>query len=301
MKTRARFIILALLLCGMMNAQELNCNVSINSDYIEGSNKSVFNTLQQAITEYINNTRWTGMTFAENEKIECSMAIVVKKYEDNLMTAEMQLQARRPVYGTSYTTPLLNLKDNYFNFVYQEYDRLDYQENIFTTNLTAMLAYYCYLIIGIDMDSYSRLGGTPYFQTCENIVNAAITASMQDSELTGWYKTTAAGNNRNRYAIANNLMDESYRKFREYFYEYHRLSLDEMTQNVANARARIVSGMEVLRESRKSRPGGYLVGIFLDSKADELVNLLKKATADEKKKAYEILNDVDPTRQQIYD
>ena len=294
-------IILFICLGGMMSAQELNCNVSINSESVQGSNKAIFNTLQQAITEFVNNTKWTGMSFAENERIECSMAIIVKKYEDNIMTAELQIQSRRPVFGTSYTTPTLNFKDNYFNFAYQEFDRLDYQENIFTSNLTAMLAYYCYLIIGLDMDSFSRLGGTTFFQNCENIVNVCQTASLTDAELTGWSGMITGKSNRNRYALANNLLDESYRKYREFFYEYHRLDLDEMTQNVANARARIADGLNTLREARKAKPNGHMVSLFLDCKADELVNIFKKGTSDEKKKTYELLMEIDPTRNTIYD
>ena len=145
-------------------AQELKCTVTINSDQVQGTNKEVFNTLKQSIEEYVNTLCWTNMTFQEKERIECNMLLVVKSVQDNVFTCEFTCQSRRPVYGTSYTTPLLNIKDNYFIFSYQEYDRLDYQQNTFTTNLTALLAYYCYLIIGHDMDSFSKLGGTPYFQ-----------------------------------------------------------------------------------------------------------------------------------------
>ena len=293
--------ILILLLPLSLAAQELNCTVTINSDKIEGSNKSVFTTLQQAITEYVNTIRWTGMTFAENERIECSMMIIINSVADNVYNAELQVQARRPVFGTTYTTPLLNIKDNNFNFQYQEFDRLEYQENIFYTNLTAMLAYYCYLIIGEDMDSFSRLGGTPFFTQCENIINACQTATMSDAENEGWSAIARGTSNRNRYAIANNLLDESYRKYREFYYEYHRLSLDEMTQNVANSRARIAEGITALREARKARPNGHLVSTFLDAKSDELVNIFKKGTADEKKKVYEVLVEIDPTRSSLYD
>ena len=289
------------LFAASLSAQELNCNVQINSDMIEGSNKSVFNTLQQAVSDYVNNTRWTNLTFAENERIECNMTMIVSSVADNIFTAEMQIQARRPVYGTSYTTPLLNIKDNNFNFEYQEYDRLEYQQNVFTTNLTAMLAYYCYLIIGEDMDSFSRLGGTPFFTQCENIVNVCQTSSMSDAEIEGWTAMATRKSNRNRYALTNNLLDESYKKYREFYYEYHRLALDEMTQNVANARARIAAGMPVIREARRAKPHGHLISTFLDTKADELVNIFKKGTADEKKKVYEILMDIDPTRQSLYD
>ena len=195
-------------ICGAY-AQELNCTVTVNSDQVPGSNKSVFNTLQSSIEEYINQNRWTNMTFATREKIDCSMMIIVKAVADNLYTCEMQLQSRRPVYNTSYTTPLINFKDNNFNFTYQEFERIEYQQNQFTTNLTAMLAYYCYLVIGYDMDSYSRLGGTPYFQTCEDIVSACQSASMESLEQKGWQ---AFDSNRNRYALINNLMDEAFRK-----------------------------------------------------------------------------------------
>ncbi len=298
---RKTLVILLSLLVASLSAQELKCNVLINSEMIEGSNKSVFNTLQQAVSEYVNNTRWTNLTYAENERIECNMTMIVHSVADNVFTTEMQIQARRPVFGTSYTTPLLNIKDDNFNFEYQEYDRLEYQQNVFTTNLTAMLAYYCYLIIGFDMDSFSRLGGTPFFTQCENIVNACQTATMSDSEIEGWSAVKTRTSNRNRYAITNNLLDESYRKYREFFYEYHRLDLDEMIQNVPNARARIADGIPVLREARRAKPNGHLITLFLDAKADELVNIFKQGTSDEKKKVYDILMDIDPTRQTLYD
>lgn len=301
MKRLAVLLTIIICLYGGVYAQELQCNVTINSDKIEGSNKSVFNTLQQSITEYMNTIRWTGMTVAANERIECSMMIIVNSVADNVFDCEMQIQARRPVYGTAYSTPLLNIKDNYFNFTYQEFDRLEYQDHVFTTNLTAMLAYYCYLIIGMDMDSFSRLGGTPYFTQCENIVNAAMTATMSDSEMRGWYKSSASGSNKNRYELINNLLDESFKKYREFYYEYHRLCLDEMTQNVANARARIASGLEVLKETKRARPRGYLVDTFLDAKTDELVNLFRRSPETEKKKMYDLLMDLDPTRSNTYD
>ena len=290
----------ALLLCSctVVVAQELNCNVIINSDKIEGSNKSVFNTLQQSISEYVNTLRWTNMTFTEQERIECNMMIIVNSVADNQFMAELQVQSRRPVYGSSYNSTLINFKDNNFNFTYQEYDRLEYQQNVFTTNLTAMLAYYCYLIIGYDMDSYSRLGGTPYFQQCENIVNAAQTASIEDNEMIGW---KAFDSNRNRYALINNLMDEAFKPYREFVYTYHRLALDEMTQNVANARARIAEELPVLRTVNRARPATYAVNTFLDAKADELVDIFSKGTPEEKKKVYEILMDIDPTRGNTYD
>lgn len=288
-----------LLAVSVVNAQELNCNVQVNSDKIEGTNKQVFQTLQKSISEYVNSIRWTGMTFAQTEKIECNMTIILNKVTtDNEYTAEIQVQSRRPVYGSTYTTPILNFRDKYFNFTYQEYDPLEYQENVFTTNLTAMLAYYCYLIIGLDMDSYQRLGGTPYFQQCENIITAAQTSSLNNSEMEGW---RAFGNNKNRYVVISNLMDEAFRQYREFFYEYHRLGLDEMTKNVDNSRARMAQGFPILKSAIKARPNSFLIPVFLDTKADELVSIFQKGTSEEKKTAYSTLMDIDPTRQNIYD
>ena len=293
-------VILGLLFCALLplSAQEINCTVTINSDQIEGSNKQVYATLKTGIEEYINQNRWTNMTYAEHEKIECSILIVVKSVTDNMYTCEMTLQSRRPVYGSTYTTPLLNIMDKSFNFTYQEFDRLDYQQNQFTTNLTAMLAYYCYLIIGHDQDSFQRLGGTPFFQACEEIANVCQSASMDNSELKGWL---AFDSNRNRYALINNLLDEAFKKYRNYYYEYHRLGLDEMSGNVTNGRARIAEGLPVLKEVYRARPATYVVNTFLDAKCEELVDIFKKGTDKEKKSAYEILTDIDPTRVSTYD
>ena len=295
-----RYIVLGLCSLWLVSAgaQGLDCTVTINSDQIEGSNKQVYETLKQGIEEYMNQNRWTNMTFAETEKIECSMLIVVKQVLDNSYSCEMTLQSRRPVYGTTYTTPLLNFKDNAFNFTYQEFDRIEWQQNQFTTNLTAMLAYYSYLIIGHDMDSYQRLGGTPCFRMCEEIVNACQSASMEGSEQKGWL---AFDSNRNRYAMINNLQDEAFKKYRNFYYEYHRLGLDEMSGNVTNGRARIAEGLPVLKEAYRARPATYVINTFLDAKADELVDIFHKGTDKEKKEVYDLLIDIDPTRQNTYD
>ena len=298
---RITFILICLLTLAVRitSAQELRCTVTINSDQVEGSSKEMFDILKTSIESYMNDNRWTNMTFAEHEKIECSMLIVVKSVDVNhLFDCEMTLQSRRPVYGTTYTTTLLNFKDNAFNFTYQDYDRIEYQQNQFTTNLTAMLAYYCYLIIGHDMDSYQRLGGTPAFQQCEEIANVCQTASMDGSEQKGWL---AFESNRNRYALINNLLDEAFKAYRNFYYEYHRLGLDEMTSNVTNGRARIAEGMPVLKEAYRSRPATYVINTFLDAKCDELVDIFSKGTDKEKKSVHTILNDIDPTRQEKYD
>lgn len=296
---KRRLILIALFVCSIgLKAQELNCTVTINSEQVQGSNKEMFNTLKQSIEELVNTSRWTNMTFQEKERIECSMLLVVKSVQDGIVNCEFTCQSRRPVFGTSYYTPTMNFKDNNFVFSYQEYDRLDYQQSMFTTNLTALLAYYCYLIIGHDMDSFAKLGGTPYFQVCENIVTAAQSASLDNTEAAGW---KAFESNRNRYALINNLMDEAFKKYRIYYYDYHRHGLDEMVNNVANGRARIAKDIKVLKEAYNARPATYVINTFLDAKSDELVNIFKKGTSEEKKMVYELLMDIDPTRQSTYD
>jgi hypothetical protein len=226
------------------------------------------------------------------------MLLIVKSVQGNMFNCEFTCQSRRPVWGTSYSTPLLNIKDNHFIFTYQEYDRLDYQQSTFTTNLTALLAYYCYLIIGHDMDSFSKLGGTPCFQACESIVNAAQSASLETTEAAGW---KAFDSNRNRYALISNIMDEAFKKYRLFYYEYHRHGLDEMVNNVANGRARIAKEMTVLKEAYNARPGTYIINTFLDAKSDELVNIFEQGTSEEKKQVYDLLMAIDPTRQTQYE
>ena len=295
-----RLLIYSLLLLATgVSAQELKCTVTVNSDKVQGTNKQMFTTLQQSITEFINTQRWTDMTFAERERIECSMLIIVNSVTtEGLFKCEMQVQSKRPVYNTSYQTPLINYKDNDFYFQYQEFDRIEFMPTQFTTNLAALLAYYCYLIIGTDMDSYSRLGGTPYYQMCENIVTLAQGASLEQGEQDGW---KAMSSKKTRYALINNLMDEAFHPYREFIYTYHRLGLDEMAQNTANARARIAENISVLQEANRARPGAYVVYTFTDAKNDEIAQLFQKGTSDEKKKVYDVMMAIDPTRQAVYD
>lgn len=283
------------------HSQELNCNIQINSDKIQGSNKEVFSTLQQSLSDFVNNTRWTTLTFAPQEKIECNMTIIIASAgSENDYTAELLVQSRRPVYNSSYSTPVLNHRDQNFNFTYQEFDRLEFNNNTFTNNLTALIGYYCYLIIGMDMDTYSKFGGTPCFQTCESIVTSAQTQSLSDAEMSGWTSHSLSASNRNRYSLVNNLMDEAFKPFRSMVYTYHRLGLDEMTENTTNARARIAEELPVLKDANKARTNAYIVSTFLDAKSDEITNIFKKGTAEEKKKIYELMMDIDPTRQNIY-
>lgn len=293
MRVELRIFLFLILAVGSVQAQELNCTFTINSDQVQGSNKSVFNTLQKSVTEFINNRRWTEQSYELDEKIECTMTMIVKQVENDVFTAELQVQSRRPVYNASYTTTLLNFRDNDIVFPYKEFDVLEFNQNMVTSNLTAILTYYAYLIIGYDMDSFSRMGGTPYFQAAEQLV-----ASAQTLDMPGW---RAFESKRNRYALINNLNDEAFRKFRNFLYEYHRLGLDEMTLNVVNARARISTGLPLIREANRSRPASVIITTFLDTKTDEIINIFKKATEQEKKTVIEILTDLNPAQSERYE
>jgi hypothetical protein len=276
-----------------LHSQELNCTIQINSDQISGSNKAVFNTLQKSVSDFMNNRKWSELTFTNMEKIECSMNIIVKSVLQDNYTAEIQIQSRRPIYNANFYSTLFNFKDNNFTFDYKEFDQLEMNENTITSNLTAVLAYYAYVIIGYDMDSYARLGGTSFFQAAERIVNAA-----QAADLAGW---KAFESSRNRYALINNLTDEAFKKYRNYFYEYHRLGLDEMTTNIVNARAKIATGLPILRETNRARPSAIVIASFMDAKTEELINIFSKASEKEKKEAVEVLSDVNPTQIDRYE
>ncbi len=281
-------------------SQELNCVITINSDQVESAsaNKSLFTTLTKSMMEFMNNRRWTEMSYASSERIECNINMVVKKVDGDVITADLQVQARRPVFGANYKSTLFNYKDNYFSFKYKELDQLEMNgPNNFSSNLTAVLAFYAYIVIGYDMDSFSRIGGSPYFSLAEGIVNASQgTDGYNDG---GW--EASFKNTKNRYALINNLNDEAFKKFRNFFYEYHRLGLDEMTYNAENARARIAAGLPLLREANRARPSSIVILTFFDAKDDELINIFTKASTKEKADALEILNDINPTKSTRYE
>lgn len=279
-------------------AQELNCKVQINYSMVQTSNRQVFETLQSALNEFMNNRRWTTGVYADNERIDCNFFIVVQSLEENLFTTELQIQARRPVYNSSYSTPIFNFKDQNFNFSYTEFDPIEINTSTYENNLTAVLAFYAYVIIGLDLDSYARLGGTESFRAAENIVNL-MQSNGSDAESKGW---KAFENTRNRYALINNFMDERFRKLREFFYVYHRQGLDEMVANVANARARIAENLPILREVNRMQPSAIALVSFLDAKNDEIINIFsKKSSESEKSSVYEILTDINPSLTHRYD
>lgn len=268
-------------------AQELNAQITVNGDKIANANKSVFTTLQNALTEFINNRKWTDATFAVNERIDCSMTIIVNEMEESSFKGEIQVQARRPVYNSSYTTTLLNFRDQQFDFEYMEGEPLEYQENMLTGNLTATVVFYIYIILGLDFDSFSPLGGTAYIQQAQQIVSLA-----QSQSWSGW---KAFDSNRNRHAVATALQDNASEAFRNLWYTYHRKGLDEMAANPDRGRTTIIEALPALQEVKKARPTSVLLQMFSDAKLDEIVLIYSKATTQEKQSGYKLLQEIYPT------
>ena len=295
-------IFLWFVVCGLcldLKGQELNCNLTVSTPQIEGTNKQVFQTLENDLEAFMNSYRWTDLVYADDERIDCNMMITVSNVEDDKFTCELQVQASRPVYGSSYTTNLLNIRDKEFTFTYKEFDPIDINKSTFESNLTAVMAYYAYLIIGFDLDSYSRLGGQAAFATAEQIVNMCQSRS-DESEVKGWHMEL--GSQRNRYSIISNIMDDRFKPLREFYYEYHRLALDNMATNVDNSRAKIAEQIGVLRDLNRQSPSAPLIITFLDAKNDELINIFaKRGLSEEKKLVHEILTSVNPTLSNRYD
>ncbi len=268
--------------------QELNARVTVNSDQIEGTNKSVFNTMQSSLTEFINDRKWTDATFAVNERIDCNFTIIVNEQDDNSFSAEIQVQARRPVYNSSYTTTLFNYRDTEFDFEYTEYEQFTYNANNLSSNLTATIIFYVYVILGMDFDSFSPLGGKTYFERAQEVVRMA----QAQNSWNGWkaFESTS-----NRHALITALTDNASETFRNMWYTYHRRGLDEMAANPSRGRTTIIETLQSLEAFYKQRPVSLLLRIYSEAKLDEVVSIYSEATRQEKQAGYKLLSNIFPT------
>lgn len=286
---RLFYLFLFALLAFGGKAQELSARVTVNGDKIATANKQIFTTLQNALMEFVNNRKWTDATFAVNEKIDCSMTIIVNELDESSFQTEIQVQARRPVYNSSYTTTLFNFRDQELNFEYMEGEPLDFNSNTLTSNLTATVAFYVYIILGLDFDSFAPKGGTTYIQQAQQIVN------MAQSEMS-WNGWKAFESNQNRHALATALQDNASEAFRDMWYTYHRRGLDEMAANPDRGRMTIIEALPALREVRSARPTSVLLQMFSDAKLDEIVAIYSKATTQERQDGYKMLFEIYPTQ-----
>lgn len=276
-----------------LRAQELDARVSINHAQVEGTNTSIYETLEQDLTSFINDRQWTELQFARNERINCTFGITVKKYDDSehLFTCTLNVTATRPVFNSSYTTTTYSNSDGNFNFVYQEYDKLEFRRDMIDNDLTALIAYYVYLIIGADMDTMSPLGGTTYLQAALDICNAAQSLGPSAK---GW---KAFDDGKNRHGIINDWLDGSMEPFRQMLYKYHREGLDLMAENSERARGNITEAFELLQQARENKAMSMLPQFWTEYKGDEIIGIYQgHATAKEKDFLTELLGKINASK-----
>lgn len=270
-------------------AQELNCTVEFNTDQVQGTNKSVFETLSAAVNDYMNTTAFTPLQFAANEKIDCKLFFTIKEYtDDGSFKGDLQVQLSRPVYNSSYTSTLLNFKDSKIDFTYQEGEPLVYSVNNMESQLTAILNFYAYLFIALDCDSFAPAGGDPYWERLKLIVQMA-----QSSGETGW---KAFEDTKNRSAILSAFTEgRTGEGLRKMIYDYHRNGLDQMVVSVDRGRAAVTSSLDALAAVFDAQPMSVALSMFRDAKLDEIINIYSKAPADERTKVYNLLQPIYPT------
>lgn len=294
MKRLSVIAILCMFLTNMVAAQELQCSIQVNSNQVAGTDKTVFQNLQTALYEFINNTKWTNVNFKTVEKIECSIAITIKERTDaNSFSGELNMALRRPCYKASYTTPVLNYVDQKFSFDYTDGQPLDFSLNTHMSDLTSTIAFYVYMFIGLDFDTFSQNGGQPYFEAAQQIVNNA-----QSSGQAGW---KAFDGNKNRYWMVENLTNNSYAPLRKFMYEYHRLGLDVMSENPDQGRAAILNSLEYLQAVHSTYPTCFFLQLIIEAKRDEIINVFSQGTQQEKTQAANIMKQIDPSQSSRYD
>ena len=276
------------------HAQELNCQVIINTSQIQGSaNKQIFDQLQKSIFDFVNNRKWSNDIFGSQEKINCTFQIIINKsLGSDEYSASIQVESARPIYKSAYSSTIFNFQDDDFQFKFQQFSQLEFNENTFQNNLTSVLAYYAYVVLANDYDSFSPLGGTQYWQKAQQIVNNA-----QSANESGWVSSQSQ---RNRYWLVENTLQQVFKGLRDCMYEYNKNGLDIMFEKTDEGRAAILKSLDLLMPVYKSRPASFNMQLFFNAKADELVNIFKGASPEEKTKIMELLSTLDPARTNKY-
>jgi hypothetical protein len=286
------FALLLLSLPGI--AQELNCSVTINANQIQTSDRGIFKEMKNSIEQFMNTRKWTGDSYKNHEKVNCNLLVTITKMPAiGNFTASVQVQSARPVYNTNYPSLLFNFADRDWEFEYIESMQLEYNDNTFMNNLTSMLAVYAYLIIGLDYDSFSELGGTTYFQRALNVVNNA-----QQSNRPGWQSQNS---NRNRYWIVENLNNSQMIDLRKAIYSYHRLGLDTFEKTPNESRVIILKALKDIKKIRDINPNAILVISFFDAKGKELANIFSDGDIQVRREAYDIITTIDPSNRTSYE
>ena len=267
--------------------QELNCTVTVNSDQVFQTNQQVFTTLERSLAEFINKTRWTDRVYRENERINCRIFITVTNFESSRFQATIQVQSSRPVYNTSYESPVFNYKDDQFNFEYFEFQPLVFNENVFNSNLVGVISYYVYIILGLDADTFQLEGGTEYYKKAQGIVTQA-----QGSNFAGWAQT--ASNNRTRFQLVDNLLSNTFREYRIALYNYHRKGMDIMADNSSTGKQIISGSLRLFETLIQRRPNAFLIQTFFDAKSEEIQNIFSDGPKVDVVQLKETLNRVAP-------
>jgi len=287
-------LLLLILNCIVVNAQELNTRVQVLAPTVNNANRRNLDVLQNTIRDFMNNNKWTTETYLAQEKIDCNLVINITAWDGNAgYTAEAQIQSSRPVFGSSYSTTLLNMSDKDFAFSFNEGQAVDFSDQNFLNNLSSLLGFYAYTIIGLDKDSFSKMGGTPYYQKALNLINLAQTAGGK-----GWRPVDGL---RNRYWLNENLLNNSFKGLRTFIYEYHLNGLDKLQGNANNGTKSILSSLNDLKQFDKQKLGSIFPNIYFAAKADEITNVLSLADPQDKMKAYNLLVEIDAPNTGKYD
>lgn len=289
-------LLLFFALGNVVQAQELNARVMINREQVSNTKSGVFDALEKQITQFLNERKWTDLQFRESERIQCAFNLTISAYSetDNSFKASLLVASNRPVWGSSYTTTVWNYNDKDFNFNFQEFDQLEWRPEQIDNNLTAMLAYWIYFIIGMDLDTMSPKGGTPYLQMALDICNNAESLGSE-----GW---KAFGDTKNRFSIVNDYLDGAMEKMRQLQYDYYRKGLDQMSENTEKGRDAIAETMTLLKEAHEDKSLSLLPQIFTDIKRDEIISIFNAQTPSEQRESiYEILFRINPSQSQYWD
>ena len=281
-----KLYIFLLLFIGIAQAQQLNCTVNVNADQVTITNKQIFSTLEKSLSDFINKTDWTGIVYKQEEKINCSMYITVSAYDSNQFTATIQVQSSRPIYGSTYSSPILNFNDKDFSFKYNEFENLNFNPTNFESNLVSVIAFYSYIVIGMDADTFSKQGGSKFLETAQDVANVAISGGYK-----GWGQ---ADGTQNRYFLINDMLSNTFSSFREALYEYHFEGLDIMQSDLKSAKLKIKDAISTLGKINETRPNAFITRIFFDAKSDEIVSIFSAGPTIDSKDLIGKLNTISP-------
>ena len=281
-----KLYIFLLLFIGIAQAQQLNCTVNVNADQVTITNKQIFSTLEKSLSDFINKTDWTGIVYKQEEKINCSMYITVSAYDSNQFTATIQVQSSRPIYGSTYSSPILNFNDKDFSFKYNEFENLNFNPTNFESNLVSVIAFDSYIVIGMDADTFSKQGGSKFLETAQDVANVAISGGYK-----GWGQ---ADGTQNRYFLINDMLSNTFSSFREALYEYHFEGLDIMQSDLKSAKLKIKDAISTLGKINETRPNAFITRIFFDAKSDEIVSIFSAGPTIDSKDLIGKLNTISP-------